>query len=83
VPLGKVVVKAIEPSELAQVLGLVIVPAVKVGAIGLFTVLLVTSDAVQPKFVIEKLLYVPSSKSVKAKALLATVIVLDAAPVPV
>ena len=76
-PLGKVVVNAIEPSELAQVLGFVIVPAVKVGAIGLFTVLLVTSDAVQPKFVIEKLLYVPSSKPVIEKALLATIMVLE------
>ena len=39
-------------------------------------VLLVASKAVQPKFVIEKLLYIPSPKSVKVKALLVTITLL-------
>ncbi|TAE41380.1 MAG: hypothetical protein EAY79_01295 [Runella slithyformis] len=58
---------------------MVAVPAVKVGGVGLLTVLLVASEAVQPKFVIEKLLYAPSSKPVKEKALLVIVTVLGAA----
>ena len=74
--------KEIEPFVPEQVVGLVTVPAVKVGAVGLLTVLLVASEAVHPKLVIEKLLYIPSSKPVKEKALLVIVTVLGE-PAPV
>ena len=70
---------AIVPSVPAQVVGFVAVPAVRVGAEGFVTILLVASEAMQPTLVIEKLLYVPSSKPVKEKALLLIVTILGPA----
>lgn len=65
-----------------QVVGLVIVPAMRVREVGLVRVLTVASVPVQPLLVIEKLLYVPAAKSLKVKALEATVMVFGL-PVPV
>ncbi|TAF95985.1 MAG: hypothetical protein EAZ32_11640 [Cytophagia bacterium] len=57
VPLGKLVlVNAIFPFVPAQVVGLVAVPTVKVGAAGSAKVLEVETVPVQPLFVTEKLL---------------------------
>ena len=73
-PLGKVVVNAIVPSVLAQVVGLVAKPAVKVGDAGSVKILLVAAILVQPALVMENPEKVPLGKPVNENAPLATVI---------
>ena len=70
------------PSMPAQVVGLVAVPATKVGVRGLDRVFTVASEPVQPLLVMEKLLYVPTVNPLKVNAFEAIVIDLGL-PVPV
>jgi hypothetical protein len=82
VPLGKVVVKAIEPSELAQVVGFVPIPAVKVGDAGSVKILVVAALLVHPAFVMENPENVPSGNPVKENAPL-VMVTLCGFPAPV
>ena len=75
-PFGKLVVKAILPSVVKQVVGFVPKPAVIVGDAGSLKILLLASVLVQPAFVIEKPEKVPSGKPVNSNLPLATVIIL-------
>ena len=77
-----VAVKAIEPSDKLQAVGLVFVPKVKTGAAGSLSDFEVVAVPVQPLFVIKKLLYPPEPSVPKVNAPPLTVTVLGE-PVPV
>lgn len=67
--------KAILPSELKHVVGLVTVPAVRVGGAGSVKVLVAEDVPVHPPVVTENPENIPSGKLPKVNAPLATVIV--------